>query len=752
MKLINVHNVGRTIYKFLREDDGNRIIEVDQNCYPYYYEKAEDGNFLSYDGHKLKKIYTLDPQSIRRQASPEAYGTDIRYTTQYLIDHVEKLDNATARAVFVDIEILCDEMPEEGKYNRPISCISLFDTFENKAYTFYAGDYEGSMALREKQLCDAFVAKMTELAPDLLLCWNLSFDLPFLHHRIKNFAERISPVGLKRYGGKDKVGNYIDKPVGIACLDFMEMFKKMTLNKLSSYSLDAVLELEFGEGKRFHDVDFSELSEELKLRNQDDVVDMARLEERRNILSYFNNIRLIAKCDWEDLPSETRWKGHQRIWYSNNSRVIKSLLLQVARERKIVLPNPPDAEDVEYDGAFRECYQTGRFENLYKDDLSGCYPSIMRDFCLDPMNFKETPGENTITVNVLDRETNAPKHTYHIEQNKEALLPTIINYLLGLKNTIGARLKATPQEDPEYRLREIEYAAIKSIVNSAYGVSALKHFNLFHIGVAETTTFLVRDLLHHCFTRLREGGDNIIYADTDSCFIQAKEPRTKELNEWIQEWGKTKYNNDVSVRFDHEGYFSSICIIAKCRYVGRLVKKGKTKLEVKGLEIVRKDNSQWTKTFQTKLIEKILDQDDKQSIEQWIAQCRKDIKNAELEDIATPCKVANKTYKTEKTQNGKIVKMPPAIQYRAFLNCNKHTKGKKLRPGELFYYVNMLPFDTEETGHAAIHMGFKNDTAHIDKSKIDWDKIIERTIDNKAQIIFNAMGWGYDMSGQMSLF
>ena len=100
MKLVNIHNKKRIIYKFLRDDDGNQIIEEDETFYPYWYEKIGEGQeakYVGYDGAKLLKRYASDPREVKKCKTQDSYEADVSYKIRYMVDRVAIIDKAPFR-------------------------------------------------------------------------------------------------------------------------------------------------------------------------------------------------------------------------------------------------------------------------------------------------------------------------------------------------------------------------------------------------------------------------------------------------------------------------------------------------------------------------------------------------------------------------------------------------------------------------------------------------------------------------------
>lgn len=753
MKLTNIHNVGRTVYLFTREDDWSQSVTTDNTFYPYFFIPDSAGECIGYlDKKKYKKVFVPEPRDVRKCAPPDALGVDIPFTKNYLLDNKIIIENTKIKIGFVDIEVKTDRIPKTGDYTKPISSIAAYDYSTKRDKVFFVGDYNGSIIQREKIILSNFCAYIKEAAFDIILIWNgTSFDLPYLTGRYPHWAEKCSPVGLSRYGYRDDLGNYINLPVGVSVLDYMELFKKYTLNKWPAYNLNFVLEQEFGEGKEYDDVDFDKITDIVKERNRHDVIDMARLEDKFHLIEYFQELRNMTYCDWEDLPSRTSRKNNKIVWNSNNSRLVDSLLIKEAKDRNVLLPNKNTDNEVEdFDGAFRECYSPGLHTNVGKYDLTSAYPSMITGFTLDTNNFTDKESAD-FTIDLKDRETLQYKTTYYLKNDSTAIIPSIVQKFLKLKDDTKAELKKLSVDSEEYKLKSVQYKSIKSLVNTYYGVLSLPFFRLYDIRLTSITTFLVRDLLYYIKNKIESHSHQLLNVDTDSLFINTDINLLKFLNEEVKNWSVDIYKNTgLNLGFELEGFYSSLLLIAKCRYYGRLQTPTGFKEDKCGIESLRNDSTIYMKEFQTQLLNKVLDNCKKADIIDWIKSETKRIKTLSLKEIAKPVKVQDKEYKTEKQQNGKIVKMPAPPAVRAMINANRVLK-KSIEFGQRFYLINMLPFGEESTKHPCIHIGFTDTTEHIDRNKIDWDKVIELNILNKAEKIFEVLKWDLDLTGQLEL-
>ena len=726
MKLVNITNDGRTIYLF--ERSGKELtITQDSSFLPFYYEPDAHGKYNSYDGKSLRKITVHHPADVIKNRSALSYSSDIHFTKNYLIHKIDALEKTNIKYFFLDIEILAKDIPDVRTAKQPISCISIYNSESDSVATFWLKDYPGTLEAQETALINDFLEYMVAEKPDLWLSWNVDFDYGYLHNRIPNFASIISPVNKTRSGNTKE----IQYPAGISILDYLPMFKKVFMRE-PSYTLDAVCQ-KYLKDASWGESDFGVLTDDIKAKNINDVLRLKNLESKFKLIEYFDEIRRLTKSTWEELY--------------HNSFVIENLLLIEAHKKNIVLPNRPamkskeerDAEEEGFEGADREAAQTGALFDIGKFDLTSAYPNMITNFCLD-------------STNIVEDGTGIDVDGIKFTQNPDALLPTMVSNILQLKDNLKQELKGYKYGSEQHDNTKIKYDAIKGVVNSAFGVMGFSSFRLFDNRIAGAITYLVRDLLLYVREQVALLGYEVIYWDTDSTFIATKEDLSVQLNDMIQTWAKTKYGKPgISLGFEYEGYFDKIFIIALCRYIGHLVTKKGTILEIKGVEAKRASSSKYEGKFQLQLIDKILNKETRESVVDWILEERKKIQTIPIEEVAFPTKISNKEY----AFNKKTGKQTLPIFLRAVNNTN-FIKKLKVAVGEVLYWAYVIPVIRDTNGTEMNVFAFtRDDKSVISKQKIDWTEMTRRNINQKVDTIFDANKWStkeLHNVGQLQLF
>jgi DNA polymerase elongation subunit (family B) len=774
MQLVNIGNKRREIFLFLRNDVGELKIEKVIDFYPYYYEADVNGKFTTFNGLKVKKIICNEPTDIANQRNEKSWEADVIFSKRFMIDRIDALDKCIIKYAFIDIEVFSPKgFPDQSEAKYPVSCITIYNSASKKLKTFYLGDYEGKLQQREIALLKDFCQYMKAAQFDIWFSWNVDFDYTYLFNRIDrfkrevletlsrkvNFASYISPIGSVRQGEREDVWF----PSGLSIVDYMQWYQKFTNKTEPTYALDAIAQKHLGEAT-WGEAEFDKITIEIRKKNQNDVVRMVKLEKKFQLIQYYDEIRRRARVTWEDLY--------------HNSRIVDQLLLRKAFEKKIILPcRQKDLTKEVYDGAYREAHQTGVFKNIGKFDLSSAYPTILVDFCLDPANIVTERGDNVIeAAGTL------------FKQDDNALLPAVVRDLIVLKNDLKKAQAVSDSESAEGKLLDKKYTAIKSIINSIYGVMGNRFFRYYDRRVASATTWGAREALKYVENRLLSEGRQVIYVDTDSVFIDEKNNISDQLNSMLQDWYLSNNNNKRTLTFDYEGYFTKLIVLAKCRYKGYVQKpNGKIKSEVKGIEAKRRDTSKFCASFQTTLLDKVMDGMNREETVQWLKEQVATIKNLPISEFAFPCKMRSSV------EEYKVL----PIFIRA-LNYSRELYAFSKQPGDLFYYIYMQSFGNEvktvkqwqlngknvtpKRWKDTLHLLHLDETAelnvenditkqlitsnilkeeeitkpgavknvlafdskkqtHIDREKIDWQKMIERNIDNKAEVVFTAMKW-----------
>jgi len=776
MQLTNSYNKGRKLYLFQRNEEGNLFWDTKEDFYPYFYEQSNEGLFKSFDGKSLRKCLVNEPKDIKQYKSNSSYESTVSFTKRYIYDKIPEIKATNLRWQMYDIENICTSLPrplDTGKANEKVSCITLYDNYLKEYKQWYLGDWHEETAMLED-----FCQFIKENTPDLLLAFNQNgYDYPFLFYKIPNFAEKISPVGMYRYGMRVKERDaYIDFPVGISIVDWMDWIKFYSNKKLKRYSQDFLMEHYLGKGKVHKKVDFSKLSQEIKDRNMEDVVGMVALEDKLQLISHYDSIRRLSKCDFEDVTLPLR--------------IIEGITFQVSKELNVILPDKKEGKEKDaFQGAWRNVFENGFHEDVGEYDLSGAYLNAIIDLCLDASNLRKEPNENTISIKVKDRVTGEVINNYHVEQNPNAILPKVATLLRDEKNKYKKILKNTPVDSPEYKEIQEKYNAYKVISLISWGALGNEFYRMYDGRIASIITSIPREIMKYVTTEVNNKGYKVLQVDTDGIFIKDNKENLQDfLNSKIQEWSLLNFDKESSISFDYKGRFKDIILLSDCHYFGHIeTDQGVDEIE-KGIESVRKDATLFIAKFQYELLNKICSKATEKECVEYINNLIQTFKEEDIFNISFPVRISKplNEYETstkaiqalENTPNFTkhigdnfyYIYVKPEVYYveektidyylevagkrectlkkekLSLKKVNELTasyvkKGIVLKEALLKCDIKTKDYVKKVKKEKNVQAFDEDNYAHIDRGRIDWNKMIERNIANKVQTIFDAMKW-----------
>ncbi|EAR09557.1 DNA polymerase II [Reinekea blandensis] len=269
---------------------------------------------------------------------------------------------------------------------------------------------------------------------------------------------------------------------------------------------------------------------------------------------------------------------------------------------------------------------------IYRDvivlDFKSLYPSIIRTFLIDPMGLLE--GLNADEAESIPGFLGARFHrTRHI-------LPGLIDQLWAARDQAKREQNAPMSQ------------AIKIIMNSFYGVLGSPLCRFFDPRLASSITMRGHDILQRSSEFIESQGYPVIYGDTDSLFIHARnhaEPKrlgrelADQLNEWWRSLLQESYGLASQLEMEFETHYSRFVMPtirgtdkgSKKRYAGWIEGDGEPRLVFKGLEAVRSDWTPMAKAFQHRLYRCVFQEEDyRQVIRSTVQQLHAGELDAEL--------------------------------------------------------------------------------------------------------------------------
>ena len=483
----------------------------------------------------------------------------------------------------------------------------------------------------EREMLMAFKEYLMEKDIDIITGWNIfGFDLEYIMKRavmtgcdqtfyemskMKNHSCELVYKKLSSSALGDNDLKILPMP-GRFIFDLFHEVKKGY--KLDSYKLDNVSKLYLGDNKidmppkemfaRFVEEDPVKLREVAEYCIKDTLLPHRLLSK----LSILVNLLEMAKATWVPL-----------CYLVERGQQIKvfSLLTKKAREMGFMVPTISwgqySAEG--YEGATVLDAQKGAYYTpITALDFEGLYPSIMmaHNLCYSSMvmdsKYENIPGITYETFGF-----------YKFAQDVPSLLPSILLELKQFRKQAKKDMaQSTGALKEMYNGKQLAY---KVSMNSVYGFTGAAKGMLPCVQIASTVTLKGRSMIDETKAYVEKNfpGSKVRYGDTDSVMVEfdVGNRTGKEAIEYSWEIGERaaeectklfKAPNNLELEKVYCPYF----LYSKKRYAAKLWTKGKDGnmnmdyIDVKGLQLVRRDNTPHMREVCKELLDVVLESSD----------------------------------------------------------------------------------------------------------------------------------------------
>ena len=433
--------------------------------------------------------------------SPRKYSTDVDPTIKFLARHMEFDEEhdqiPPLHTIYYDIETKYGEgsfiSPYEVGLNGNrceeggVILISAYDDKHDVTHIFSINPYdESKRKLPEKtvfihckselDLLNTFNEYLKEVQPDIIVGWNSnSFDLVYILNRMAYY--KGSEKGI-RLGDAYAYWNNKTKRCqvrGIACLDYLPMYKRFELSPRRNYTLSniAIEENLKIDGEDIRKITYEGNMKEFSERDWEGFVEYCirdakivyYLENSKGFLKTLQLLCYMCRCPLDyALTEDLSW---MRLHEASSYTLAKSIGLEVHDKR------PRNNSGKKFEGAYVMDPKPAIYNNISVFDVASLYPSIIRALNLSP---------DTIRGEVIDGDV--------IKQNTKirARFYDSLYMSLGIKEEVYLS-RANQYKKIEIPLdigtpKEYEFASYKEFVE------CMKHNNMC---VAQNGVILTKD-------------------------------------------------------------------------------------------------------------------------------------------------------------------------------------------------------------------------------------------------------------------
>jgi len=479
---------------------------------------------------------------------------------------------------------------------------------------------------KEEDMLKAWSDFIREVDPDLLTGYNIqNFDNPYLleraeHLKVKDFffLGRITNlksvlktvnVGSKQMGRRE---NKVVNMEGRVQFDLLQILLRDY--KLRSYTLNAVSYHFLQEQKEdvHHSIitDLQNGNEQTRRRLavyclKDALLPIRLLDKLMCVINYMEMARVTG------VPLTYLLSRGQQI------KVISQLLRQTKKQHLVIPAYKPDGGE-EFAGATVLDPIKGYYDTpIATLDFSSLYPSIMmaHNLCYTSLVSQQAINKEGLTP---DQYIKTPSGNFFVKSSmRPGLLPEILHNLLTARKKAKADMKV--ETDP-FRLKVLDgrQLALKISANSVYGFTGAQVGKLPCLEISQSVTAFGRLMIDQTKTYVEENytiakgykhDAKVIYGDTDSVMCKFGVATVAEAMELGKEAAARISETFVKpIKLEFEKVYFPYLLINKKRYAGLYFTRPDVhdKMDCKGIETVRRDNSPLVANLINECLQKIL--------------------------------------------------------------------------------------------------------------------------------------------------
>ena len=540
---------------FCKDSKGKTVLIQDKKFKPYFYVEAKDlskykkklqehdfreGKILKVETvekqffgekKKLLKIIVENPRDVYNirnviktwKENKEEYEYAISFYQRYLIEKQIKPMTWTGKSkkepklkiLAFDIEMLEQNNKEE------IIMIS-FATNQGfkKVITTWKGKAKHTVSVdNEKTLLEKFIQIINEQDPDFIVTFNGdNFDFP----KIKAAAEKHK-VDIKIGREKSNIrlvrrgrisSTKIKGRVHIDLFSFVDHILSPSM-KTEVLTLDAVAEELLGLKKR--DLNWKNIKESFGSKEGLEKLSDYCLWDSELTLKLSEQL-LPQVFALSELTGTIPFDAGRYMY----SQLDEAYLMRQAFKQKVLIPNNPKYDEIfkrkmkpRYTGGLVIEPEKGIHSDIIVFDFRSLYPTIIVTHNISP---------DTIDCKHKECKKNSPPEIkHHFCKKIKGFIPRNLDDIIMKRTEIKNKMKKLKEDSLEHEtLDNIQYA-LKIIANSIYGYMGYFGAKWYCYECAAAAAAWGRFYIKKIIELAERFGFEILYADTDSCFVKIKE-------------------------------------------------------------------------------------------------------------------------------------------------------------------------------------------------------------------------------------
>ncbi|KAK6496529.1 DNA-directed DNA polymerase alpha catalytic subunit pol1 [Arthrobotrys musiformis] len=483
----------------------------------------------------------------------------------------------------------------------------------------------------EAGLLSLFLAKLQSTDPDILIGHDLEESIyGTLIHRLKECKvlnwHRIGRIRRNQWlNNLGRGGYFAEKQIvsGRLMCDLSNDLGKSLMNRCQSWSLTEICDVILGQRR-------PELDNETSLQTyatsghgfldylghaRADTYMIAAVALRIQIIPLAKQLTNLAGNSLARTLSGTRAERNEYILLHEFTKN-KFICPDKSYDRRVSQKTgdedgADEEEDTRPDGKKKDKFKGGLVlepeRGLYDKfvlvmDFNSLYPSIIQEFniCFTTVDRADLPEDQVPEIP---------------SEQAQGILPKLISTLVQRRRQVKGLMKdkrATPAQVAQW---DIKQQALKLTANSMYGCLGYVRSRFYARPLAMLTTFQGREILRSTKELAESSQLRVIYGDTDSVMINTNVDIYADAIKIGNDFKKAVNDRYRLLEIDIDNVFQRLLLHSKKKYAAlNFSADGKTVVEVKGLDMKRREYCQVSKDVSSCILKEILSGDDPDAV------------------------------------------------------------------------------------------------------------------------------------------
>src|SRR3989344_4200621 len=594
------------------------------------------------------------------------------------VDQLSKEPLHTWKILALDIETYAKKKEINPEKN-PILMIAFYGIDENgkdfqKVITWKNFDSNLKyleIVSDEVELLKRFRKILLDYRPDILTgYYSDGFDFPYLKTRADKHNLKLD-LGLDHselfISSRGKTEANI---TGCLHLDMFKFIRYIIGGNLKtdSYSLDSVSEELLGHRK--HKVNINELAQTWDSQPEK-LVDFCEY----NLHDAHLALKLCQKL-LSDIIEFTKLVSLPAgdMIRMRFSRLVESYILSRAMEFNVLAPNRPADAEIEQrmeesiQGAFVYEPTPGLYQDVVVFYFRSLYPTIISAHNIGP---------ESLHCSCCQKNTVPEREEYWFCEREKKFIPTVLEQLILRRVDLKRLIKEAKAKNEDTKMLEARSYALKLLANSFYGYLGFYGARWYCLECAASTTAYARNYIKNTIKKAEEKGFQVIYADTDSCFLLLGDQHLDQAKEFMNE---INFDLPGHMELEFEGYFPrGIFVALKGKEAGAKKKYAlideKGKMKITGFETVRRNWSILAKEIQEKVLRLIMEDKKSQALE-YVQAMIKELKAGQVD-------ISKLVLRTQITRE---LSQYSSVGPHVYAARKRQAQGEKIYPGMVIDY------------------------------------------------------------------